>query len=147
LDFAMAFGEHRDERLRGGHGRLPASIDRINVPLSDEMRQVQVGQVAARRAVNRVVLRPDEDSELRGDAGVRRELAEVRGRAPGLDAQEHAVHVAPFEDVILDHGGTDLLWKIVLRHEREDPSILQYLGDQSSFVESPLSRAWGDVDE
>src|SRR5438094_174472 len=77
----MAFGEHRDERLRGRHGRLPASIDGIHVPVPDEMRQVQVGQVAVRRAVNRVILRPDEDSELRGDAGVRRELAELRGRS------------------------------------------------------------------
>src|SRR5438552_1149033 len=129
----MAFGEHRDERLRGRHGRLPASIDRINVPVPDEMRQV-----AARRAVNRVILRPDEDSELRGDAGVRRELAELRGRAPGLDAQEHEVHVAPFEDVILDYGRTDLLREIVLRHERDDPPTPQYLGDLSSFLESPL---------
>src|SRR5438034_4695128 len=121
----MAFGEHRDERLRGRHGRLPASIDGIHVPVPDEMRQVQVGEVAARRAVNRVILRPDEDSELRGDAGVRRELAELRGRAPGLDAQEYEVHVAPFEDVILDYGRPDLLRKIVLRHERDDPPTPQ----------------------
>ena len=137
----MTFDEHRNEVFGRWDGCSSSSIDGIDVAISDEMGQVQVGEVAARRTVNRVVFRSDQDSEFRGDLGIGRELAELRGCAPRLDAQEHEIHVAPFEDVNFEHRGADLHGKIVLRDERDDPPTRQDMRDISSLVESPSRGA------
>ena len=39
----MTFDEHRDEGLGRRHGRLPSSIDGVDVAIPDEMGRVQVG--------------------------------------------------------------------------------------------------------
>ena len=143
----MTFDEHRDEGLGRRHGRLPSSIHRVDVTMSDEMGQIQVSEVAARRAVDRVVFRSDQDSELWGDLGIGRELAKLRGCAPRLDAQEHKIHVAPFEDVNFEHRRTDLDGKIVLGHESDDSSTRQDMRDISSLVKSPSRRARQNDDE
>src|SRR5439155_24408765 len=104
LDFAMALREHRNEGLRRGNRRLPSAIDGVHMSVTDEMGQVQIREVAPGGTVHRVVLRSDQNPEFRRDSGIGRELAELCRGAPRLDAQEHKIHVAPFEDVLLDHG-------------------------------------------
>src|SRR5206468_4100083 len=89
-----------------------------------------------RNWVDWVVLRSDQDPELRGDSGIGRELAELRRGAPRLDAQEDEIHVAAFEDITFDHGRTDFHRKIVFRHERNNPSADKRMSNLSSLLES-----------
>jgi len=133
----MTFNEHRDEGLRRRHGCLASSIDGVDVAIPDEMGQVQVGEVAARGTVDRVVFGSDQDPEFRGDPGIGRELAKLRGGAPRFNAQEHKIHVAPFEDVNLEHRRADLDGKIVLRDESDDSPTRQDVRHIPSLVESP----------
>ena len=133
----MTLDEHRDEGLRRRHRRLASSIDRVDMAIPDEMGQVQVGEVAARGTVDRVVFGSDQDPEFRGDPGIGRELAKLRGGAPRFNAQEHKIHVAPFEDVNLEHRRADLDGKIVLRDESDDSPTRQDVRHIPSLVESP----------
>ena len=94
-----------------------------------------------------MVFRSDQDPEFRADFGIGRELAKLRGGAPRFDAQEHEIHVAPFEDFDLEHRRADLDGKIVLRDESDDSPTRQDMRDISSLVESPSRRAQQDDDE
>jgi len=97
--------------------------------------------------MDRVVFRSDPDAELRGNLEIGRELAKLRGSAPRFDAEEHKIHVAPFEDVNFEHRRTDLHGKIVFRHESDDSPMRQDMGDIASLVESPSRRAQQNDDE
>jgi len=143
----MTFGEHRDEGFGRRDRRLSSSVNGVHMAVPDEMSQIQVGEVAARGTVNRVVLRSDQDSQFRCDLGIGRELAELRGCAPRLDAQEYKVHVAPFEDVNFEHRRADLHGKIVLRHEDNDSPTRQDVRDFSPLFESSSRRAQENDDE
>ncbi len=97
----MAFGEHRNECNRGRNRRQTSGIDGIDVAMRDEVRQVQVRKVALSGAVDRMVLRSDQYPKFGRNLRIARELPELRGRTPGVDVEEHEIHVAAREDRIL----------------------------------------------
>ena len=136
----MPFRDHQDETVGRRDPGDPATVDRVYMAERNEVSQVQVREVARDIAVNRVILRADENAELVGDARVRLKLPELGGGAPGFDVQEHEVHVAASEDQGFCEGRTNLRRQVVFGDERDHLPFGQGRGNRPALLEAFAAR-------
>ncbi len=147
FDLPVSFRHLGHEGLLRRRAHDTAAVHGVHVAVCDEVGQVEVPQIAIFRIMERMVLGVDENPEFASDSGIRVELPEFGRASPRLHAHENQVDVGPGQDCALHDGGAHVSRKVIFRHERGHPEIVEETGDPSPLLEAVSGGSEQDHDQ